>query len=402
MRIAALALMTLIAGCAAHAPAPPPSFDMSSLIRAHPLYGTLAQYDRQIAALSASLHAPDFDRKDEAFANAERAVQATLNRAASRTQAIAAMPSPDVQPLRNTARLSALSESRVRSDMQQTYRAQSRQLRATAQQDMARYRSALLSQQDSALANYERSMRARVQQAYDSRRQQLYEKESTLALDLAKADESKRLGIETKLRTLALDGARRRALQAQLTAIQAHENAIVAQQRRRDRAVLDAFLPPLQARADADIARMRTDLQKRTAANLAERERVLAAQLAGNGMRLDLGPAAADAQNGGDMQTQLDMLARAHPADPGAFTSARERLLRHFDSVAGADADATRSTWRQIGILKSERDQLYADIVSQITRDARRLAQRGLHGAALTAAVRSDLDALTQRAGRSM
>lgn len=400
MRIVALALVALLAGCSAQAAvvghAPSDGLDVQALVKAHPLYPTLAQYDRQIAALRDSLHVPEFAHKSQAFGNAQRNIQRTLDDAASRTKAIAALPSPDVRALEAGANVNAPSESRVRSDMQQTYSTQASQVRSTAQSDMNRYRAALLSQQNTALANYERALRMRVQQAYNSRRQELYEKESTLALDLAKADTSKRVGIETKLRTLALDGGLRRSLQAQLGAIQAHENAIVAQQRRRDEAILAAFFPPLQARADADIARMRTDLQNRTSANLAERQRVLAAQMSGS-MHLNLGPTAAAAPHASDMQTQIDSLTSAQPADPAAFTAARDNLTRHFDAVRNDDDNATRSTWRQIGILRTERDQLYADIVAQITREAQRLArERGLQGAALTAAVRDELQAVAR------
>ena len=259
---------------------------------------------------------------------------------------------------------------------------------------MARYRATLLSQQNTELANYVRSMKMRVQQAYNSRKQQLYEKESALAVDLAKADESKRLPIETKLRTLRLDGAARKSLQAQLGTIQARENAVVDRQRRKDAAILAAFLPPLQARADADIARMRSDLQNRTAANLAERQRVLAAQTSGS-MHLNLGKTVATSHAAPDMNAQLDSLTRTQPADPNAFIAARDDLSRHFASVRAADQDATRSTWAQLAALQGDRDQLYRDIVSQITRDAQRISSsRHLSGPALTAAVRSDLKSM--------
>lgn len=393
MRIAAFFLIALLGGCAAQAASAPPALDLNALVKAHPLYGTLAQYDRQIAQLRATLHAPDFAHKDEAFTNAANGVRGTLDDAAARAKAIAAMPSPDVRSLQADANVNAPSESRVRSDMQQTYSAQASQLRSAAQKDMDRYRATLLTQQNAELANYIRSMNMRVQQAYNSRKQQLYAKESALAVDLAKADESKRLPIETKLRTLRLDSAARKSLQAQLDAIQARENAVVDRQRRKDAAILAAFLPPLQARADADIARMRGDLQNRTAANLAERQRVLTAQTSGS-MHLNLGKTVAASNAAPDMNAQLDSLTRTLPADPNAFIAARDDLARHFASVKAADQEATRSTWEQLAALQADRDQLYRDIVSQITRDAQRIAStRHLSGSALTAAVRSDLKA---------
>ncbi len=251
-----------------------------------------------------------------------------------------------------------------------------------------------------------RGVQARVNQAYASRRQTLYEKESTLALDLAKADAMRRLAIRAKLQTLALDGRTRRGLQAQLAAIQAREDAIVARRRQADRAVLAAYLPPLEARAASDIRRMRTNLQNRTAANLAARERVLAAQNA-PAPALNLGAVAQRGNDAGNMRGRLDALLHAQPADPDAFLAAKSDLSAQFGSVAGADNAATRSTWRQIAALEAERSNLYREIVSQIMRDAESLARaRGLgrvyaaHAPAgsvdITAAVRSDFVALAK------
>lgn len=383
----------VLAGCAAQAAATGPAVDVNALLRAHPLYATLQQYDRQIATLRATLHVAEFAHKRDAFTNAQNAVSSQLEATAARAREIAAMPTPDVRVLSAEQNVSAPSESTVRGDVQRTYDAQSAALRSSAQQDMAHYRSSLLAQQDAAFAGYVRSVHARVQQAYTSREQQLYEKESTLALDLAKADMSKRLTIRAKLQTLSLNSDRRRGLQAQLNAIQNREDAVVAQQRKRDQATLEAFLPPLQARADADVARMRADLQSRTAANLAERRRVLNAQTA-RAMRLNFGAPARVAGGQPDMGSRLDALLHAQPADPNAFLNARSDLATDFTDVRHADDDATRSTWRQIAVLETARAQLYSDILSQIHTDAQRV-EREHPGADVTELVRADLSSLS-------
>lgn len=378
MRIQALVLLATLAGCAAQAAGPGASVDVNALVRSHPLYSALSEYNRQIAALRSTLHVPEFAQKTAAFEHASAAVSGTLGQTASRARDIAAMPTPDVTNLRSNTNVNAPSEDRVRSDMQQAYNTQAAQLRSGAQQDMDRYRTQLLAQQSAAFNNYVRAVHARVQQAYISRQQQLYEKESTLGLDLARADASKRLAIRAKLQTLTLSSDRRRRLVTQMNALQAHEDAILAKQRRRDQATLSAFLPPLQARANADIAHMQTDLQQRTAANLAARERVLAAQ-SGNSKPLDLGATAQPAAAATDMNAQLDALLRAQPADPSAFLRARDELTQQYASVRSADDTATHSTWAQIALLETQRAQLYSDIVSQIMTDAKSVAgARGL------------------------
>jgi hypothetical protein len=405
MRIAALWFIIVLAGCAAQAAGTGAWVNVDALVRVHPLYGTLAQYDRQIAALRSSLNVPEFSRKQQAIAHAARAVDAELNETAGSARAIAAQPSPDVRALEQRSVGNAPTESRVRSDVQRTYSAQAAQLQQGARAGMAHYRAALEAEQSAALANYERGVRARVQQAYNARAQELYEKESTLALDLAKRDSGKRLAIRTKLQTLQLGGDARRALQAQMDAIQAHEDAVVAQQQRRDRSVLAAYLAQLQARAAADIARTSADLQRRTAANLAARQRVLIAQQA-HAQQLQFGPAAQPAATGTDMRGRLDALLRAQPADPQAFLAARSDLAKQFAGIRGADNTATRNVRAEIAALQRDRAQLYHDMVSQILNDARAVAgARGLQGVYtgatappgatdITAAVRSDFLAL--------
>ena len=406
MRTFALVLLAILTGCAAQAAGPAASVNVNALVHAHPLYGTLAQYDRQIAGLRATLHAPEFSRKTQAFENASRATAQTLTSSASRARDIAALPTPDVSELRQNANVSAPSESRVRSDMQQTYNAQSSQVQAAASQAMERYRAQLLRQQQTALTNYQRSMQARVQQAYASRQQHLYEKESALELDLAKANAGKRLTIRAKLQTLQLNDERRHRLQAQMQALQAHDDAIVARQHRRDQAALDAMLPSLQARANADVARMRATLEQRTQANLAARERVLAAQRAQH-MPLDLGLAAQPSGSITGVNGGLDALLAAQPANPQTFLAARDDLAQQFANVRKADDSATNSTWAQLAALNQARSQLYTDIVSQVMKEAQAVAgARGLshvytHDAPpgsvdITASVRSEIVALTR------
>lgn len=394
MRIAALLLTIVFAGCAAQAAAPGPDVDLNALVRAHPLYAALQQYDRQIAALRATLHAPEFLHKQAAFAHAQQAVNSQLETTAARARALAAMPPPDTSALLSQQNVSAPSERTVRGDVQRTYDAQAAALRSLAQHDMVRYRTSLLAQQNAAFASYVRAVQARVQQAYTSRQQQLYEKESTLALDLAKADAGTRLTLRAKLQTLNLSAERLRRLQAQLAAVQRREDAIVARQRARDRATLAAFLPPLQARARADIARMRADVQSRTAATLAQRRRVLDAQTAQQ-MRLSFGAPAAAAPGQTDMRGRLNMLLHAQPAEPNVFTNARGDLAAEFTGVRNVDDAATRSTWKEIAQLEDARARLYNTIVAQIRADALR-AQRAHPGANLTQAVRADLAALSR------
>ena len=392
MRKAVFALAALLAGCAAQAAGTPAHLNLSALVRVHPLYPALAQYDRQIAQLRATLPAPAFAHVDEAFVHAERGVRAQLDAAGTRTRAIAAMPEPSLAPLPQAAAANAPSEGAVGADIRRAYNAQREAARSASAAAEADYRRTLLAQQQDALAGYERGVRARVRDAYEARAQELREQEAQLSLDLAKADAAKRLQLRSKLQTLVLGDAARARIEAQLRALQAREDARLSAKRKRDAALLAAALPPLQARASADVARMRAQLEARTAANLARRSRVLAAQ---NAARAPLQlPSPAPPPRGNEtMQSQLRALRQSRAADPAAYVRARSVLERDLRGVQAQNDAAELDARREIAVLQTARAQLYREIVTQIDADARRLA-REHPGSDVTPLVRADLLAL--------
>jgi hypothetical protein len=319
MRYAALFALAILAGCAAQAATPHnagPSYRTvdgrairidGRAVRRSPLYPALLQLDRQIEALRATVSAPEFARADGAIAHAQNAVRSELGRDAGATQRIAAASAPPMNA-----------------------------------PPAAEYRSRLLAQEQAAYAQYVRGVNERVNQAYQARAQQLYEKESTLKLELARRDAPQVLTIRSKLETLVLQPPQRAQLFHQLQTIVASEDARVAQLHAQDAAELRAFAGPLRAQAAQDVAAMHAQLQMRTAANLAARDRVNA-------------PA-----------SQLRLLAQAQPADPAAFMNAGSALQNHFAGVQNANSAAQRAMRGELSALQADRNALYNLIVSQL------------------------------------
>lgn len=394
MRKVGLLLVALLAGCAAQAatgPARAP-VNVRALVPLHPLYGTLSQYDRQIAQLRAVLHPADFAGRNAAFAHAEQGVRQSLRGAESAARSIAAMPAPGLSTITAAGSIHAPTENAVRADVQRTYQAQAARARAATASALSHYRDSLLAQERTDIANYERGVHERVRQAYGARAAELREEESRLALDLAKADASKRLQLRAKLQMLVLDRSARNRLQSQLQALQSREDAALAARRKHDAAVLAAFLPPLQTRANADIANMRSQIAARTAANLAQRTQVLDAQSAAQ-MPLVLPSPVPPASAEATLQQSLQALRQARPADAAAYARASEVLQRDMHAVHVSDISSTADAQAEISVLRSARAQLYRAIVQQITLDAQRLAQAH-PGMDVTPLVRADLLAL--------
>jgi hypothetical protein len=368
-------LVLLLAGCAASAQTHSASVNINALLSKHPLYGTLAQYDRQIAVLESTLHTR-FANSNAQIANASSNIGHDLNEAAGATQSITNrqqaaaedwnMLAPDTQTSSHAADIEA--------DIQQAYAQQRSDLGNAAQRDMAAYRAALAVQQQTAYNRFVQSVNDRTQRAYNARAQELREKESALLLELARKNAPQRLILRTKLQTLALTSSTRHHFEALLGAMQHREYRMLQLMRAKDAATLREYAAQLRARSDRDIASMRTQLQARTNANLSERQRVLAEQTSGS-RSLHLPSMKAPASSTGAMRAQYESIMHAPPADSGVFTRAGEDLKSRFGALGQADWVNVASIRSQIAWLQHDRAAVRKRIIAQILFEAQRVAK---------------------------
>jgi hypothetical protein len=375
MRYKVLALLVLLlAGCAASAQPRSASVDVNALLRRHPLYSALGQYDRQIAVLQGTLRT-QFTNTDAAIDNASASVRRDLSRTAQfASSSSATAPVPNMPALSKQENAGNIDRS-----MQQTYESQHAALQGTAQRDMESYRAALLNQQQHAYQTFLQSVTDRTQRAYNARAQELREQESALLLDLARRDAPQRLMLRAKLQTLALNATRRAELESQLRAIQHREDAAVASLRRTDAKILTAYEQQLRRKADGDIAQMQTSLQNRTAANLAARERVLAAQTS-NASGLHLPAPPANKANSAEMQSAYNSLANAPAANTSAYGAANRDLTQHFAALRSANDADTQSIRSQIASLEHDKAALRAKMIAQIMWEAGQVAKSRGYG----------------------
>ena len=383
---------------------------LAALLPAHPLYGTLRQYDRQIAALSSTLHAAAFQnsgsRIDASIAALRRqsdsAAAATQNLAAAKADAFAARQDAAVNAVLAGANAPAPSESTVRAHVQQAYGEQKTALRRGAARDMTAYRAALESAEHRAYDAFVRSAADAAQRAYSARAQELRENESALLLQLARAHSGERMELRAKLQTLYLRPEVRKRYEARVHALEAAEQRAVAALRARDARTLSAYRAVLSTQTDKDLEKTSAELRARTAANLAARSRVLAAQraepaqlpapaplpAASPGAPADVrAEAAALRRNGGS-----GLKARAQRI-AAAYGAAKSDLSARFGALRDANAQSDRSTREQIAQLQRDRaalrDLMERQIAGAAEKEARRCSCTGVQ-----AAVRRDLQSL--------
>lgn len=374
-----LAAVLLLCGCAAGAaatsePAVHPSIGSAGR---HGVQIALAEYDRQIAALRATLHTPEFSNStrdiDASIAALRSEVSATSARVqsaiAQKAASYAAREDAAVSALLAQSDAPAPSRQQVAQRLERDYQREYAQLRSGAQGDMNSYQTALLDQQRRAYATFVAAVQNRTEQAYAHRAQELRENESALLLDLARQDAPQRLTLRARLTTLAMSGAQRATIIAQLNAIQAREDRIVAALRARNAVTLNAYRDRLLAQSNADLARMAAQLQARTQANLAQRRDLLAAQRA-PAAGLPLGSDRPAAPAGDDVRARVAALraqgAQAFQSDAqvtvDAYTSAGNDVAARFSAVRGQDVASSQITLAAIARLQRDRAALAAKL----------------------------------------
>jgi len=380
-KVAAAAAALLLAGgigLAATTPhqAPPA---LSGSTGARGLQTVLREYDRQIAALRATLHPAAFADTTAAIDAATRGLRiqvadacAAIDRVvAQRADRYAAQQDAAVSAILASGSGAAPSRSDVARDVEDAYRAEYSALRSGADSDMNAYQAAVQAQERHDYAAFTASLQRRTQQAYFNRAQELRERESTLLLDLARKDAPQRMNLRAKLQTLALGGERRAHLVAQLAAIQAAEDRAVQAARSRDAATLESYRSALLAQAARDAAEMSVQLQSRAQSNLATRRDVLAAQRAQSGS-LPLSANASARADGPNLRASVAALrargAQAFRDDAqssiAAYTAARDDIAARFGDLRARDAASLQSTLDAIAALQRDRAQLAAQLAA--------------------------------------
>ncbi len=375
---------------------------MSDLLKKHPLYGQLAQYDTNIQALDLGGLAPHALAAGPQLAREEAQLDAQLSAAAKRTNDILQAKGKVYQDrenaaiaaaLRQTATVNGPSVGSVRNEMEATARGQAADVNAQASSDLDAYRKHLEAQDIAEIDAAQHTLAARADRSYRAKAEELTAKEATLSLKLANDDAAERLSLRTRLTSLALDDAQRDEANKALAALDRKEADALAAQRNTDGQTLAALRSQLRlqvaARMQAQVGPIRARSQQRY------RER---ADELRNEFVPQNGPLIATTVNGRpvttvnpklppDLRARIEKLhadyttafqsdAKSTIAD---FTKTRADLARRYAVLHGTDEASTQSAQAEIASLQKKRSDLYAEMVDQIGREVKTLAQaRGI------------------------
>ena len=353
--------------------------------KAHPLYGQLQDLDAAIAAIDLSAAVPVVPKSPEEMKADIASIKAQLAQAeAQSSQAIGALQSrlakeerTEVAAALRSAGLDAAARAYESAPLISSA-AQAQAIEKSAANDLQSYQKSVVEQGQATMGALEKRLHEQAQGRFQTRAAQYAREESDLSLRLSQQDANQRLALQTKLNNLALDDAQRKALTAQLKAIDANERAQVDAMRARHRSELQAYQNSLQAGIMKQIRAHAAALQAQTQTQLQARQQQVSKQLAAlSGPQLPANlPAATKAQ----LEQIASNLQQRYQTDltniSDQFSQTRSDLEAQYEALNGVDVGAVGAAKQQRDKLAKERGDLYKKIETQIATAARRIAKR--------------------------
>jgi hypothetical protein len=357
---------------------------IGEVVKHHPLYGQLSQLDDAIAAINLQAAIPQVPLGAAQIAARTAELNRELQAAQARANEILAQKQRDYATRETQAVDAALAAAGIHGSGAQAARQmsgasqqQAAQAAQAASADLMAYQQNVIAQNNAASSSVTRQLQLQAAQKYRAKAEQLQQNETDLSLRLTQQDAAQRLAIKTRLSNLALDPAAQKQAQQQLAAIDAREAAAVQTQRNADAAALRTYRAQLDHETGSAIQSQVGAIQAQTRQKLEERRNQVGAQLR------SLGPPAIPANIPPDVQARI---ARIHhqfvaqfQADAAKtvqdYQTTKSDLDRQFEALHGADVGATGAAGKELDALQKRRNQLYAQIVAQVERDATRIAK---------------------------
>ena len=368
---------------------------MDDLVKKHPLYDQLAQYDSNIEALDLTTFAPHALAAGPDLKREEAALNAQLSAAAKRTNDVLQTKGRDYQVRENAAIAAALksaaapngpSVGTVRAQLEATAQGQSADVNAQAQSDLDAYRKQLQAQDVAQIDAAQRVLAARADRTYRAKAEDLTAKEAAYSLTLANADAAQRLSLRTRLTSLALDDAQRDEANKELAALDQTEADRLAAMRNTDGQTLASLKAQLRDQIGADMRAQVGPIRDRSVLRFGQRERELHQQFATQrGPTIGNAPAiAANPNLPPDLRRRILQLhadytaafrndAQSTIAD---FNKTRSDLARRYAVLNGTDQSAAQSAQTEMLALQKKRADLYTEMVAQIGREVKTIAQQ--------------------------
>jgi hypothetical protein len=357
---------------------------MQQLIKAHPLYGQLHQIELSIDALSLRSLGPAVGQTGSDLSKQDAELQKELDEATARTKQILAQKQVEYQREENAAIDAALaaagragSGKPVAANVGATAQQQASGVSAQMSRNLQAYAKTLDAQARAQVVAYQKAVSQRLDRQYQAKANELQSKESEFALSLATKDAPQRLELRTRLSNLALDNSARQQVRQQLDALDRSEADQVSAMHARDQQALAQLRSQLRAQGqrevDAGVAKIRAETQQKMAA-------------AGRGAAAPSsvpGPSVAAVDLPPDLKARLEALhkeyqdrfSRDAQATIEQFKKTRDELQQRYNELHGIDVASSASLQKELTSLQSEHEKLYQQIVDQINREVRIVAQ---------------------------
>jgi hypothetical protein len=362
---------------------------MEPLLKKHPLYGQLAKFDDDIAALelraagstvaagsSAQIAAGEAELReqfDAATSRAKKSLDALQARYRERE-------SEAIRRALAGGAAGGPGSAAIAGGVAGTAAAQQSAALASARRDLEAFRKQLVAQDEAQFNALQASLNERATRTYRSKAEELSQMESGYALELANRDSADRLSVRAKLSNLTLEEAQRAELRAKLEALDRREADELAAMRNRDAQTLDALQKQLQEQTRGELVKSAQEMRKGSVAKLNERELAVRGSFQGEAGAAR-GPAA---QLTPEMKAHLEAIHKEYQAqfDQDAqstleeLATTRSDLLRRFGRLHGVDAEAQESARTTLAGLQKQRADLYAQMLAQIGREVKVLADK--------------------------
>ena len=398
---------------------------MEALVKRHPLYSQLARLDEDVQALQLQSVGPEIARSGADIAVEEKRLQHELDLAANRTKAALADKQRTYAAKEQAAINAAVGGggsgpggTAIAGGIAEHARAQQQSVLRDATKNLETYRHAVIAQDQSAVASINTALAERASRTYRAKADERQKAESDFALSLASDDAAERLSLRAKLSNLALDDASREDVKKQLDALDKKESDALGAMKNRDQATLVAMQTKLHDDVRTQMATQVSTMRKRTISKINEREvatrKEIVAQLrplpqAASGSSVSL-----PADVAPDMRKKLEALHQKYQQDfdkdakatIASFQATRTDLTRRFQQLGAVDRTAQAGATKQIDALIRQRGELYGQMVAQIGREVKTIAEkRGINvvvsdvvapagGVDLTADAEKDIESL--------
>lgn len=360
---------------------------MEPLLKKHPLYGQLAKLDDDIAALQLRAVEPAVAAGSSAeIAAQDAALQKEFDAATARAKKSLDALQAQYRARESEAIKGALEGGSggpgggaIAGAAAGTAAAQQGAALDQARRGLEAFRKALLAQDEAQFETLQTSLNERAARTYRAKADELSQKESAYALELANRDSADRLSLHAKLSNLSLEDTARAELTSQLTALDRKEADELAVVRNRDAQTLEALQKQLQDQTRAELTQTAEQMRKNSVAKLNERALKMQGAL----------PAGAQASAGAaqltpEMKAKLDALHKEYQAqfDRDAqgtmqeLQTTRNDLAKRYQHLHGVDVAARETARTEIANLQKQRAELYSQLVAQIGREVKALADR--------------------------